>query len=60
MEQTAKQVLEDMKYWKEIERYLPWRLFGFTYKRTAAFNTESGVLYLTASQYEQILKELRK
>lgn len=34
-----KQVLADHKFWKEIEKRLPWRLNGFSYQRSASFFT---------------------
>lgn len=59
MEQTIKEIENDRDYWLELERFLPWKLFGFSYKDKASFDTNPGTLILSASQYEQILNAIK-
>ena len=41
------EILRDRKWWKRLEKHLPWRLHGFTYRSIASFYTmpvrQSGV-----------------
>jgi hypothetical protein len=34
-----KQIMADHRYWQALEKYLPWRLHGFSYRSSASFIT---------------------
>jgi hypothetical protein len=56
-EQTTKEVEADRDYWLTLEKYLPWKLYGFTYRRKASFLNKNGdIIYLNPIQFAEIIE----
>jgi hypothetical protein len=53
--EELKTALDERKYWKILENFLPWKLSGWSGKYFASFTTSSGTLELTGSQRNEIL-----
>jgi len=56
-----KQVIADSIWWEELEVVKPWRLIGFTFRKSAIFSTDDyNTLTLLPSQRDQILSAIRE
>jgi hypothetical protein len=42
---VIKQTIADAAYWEKLSKALGWRLIGFTFRRTALFDTDPGHIY---------------
>jgi len=56
------QMEKDLAFWQVLEQYIPdWKCFGWTYRRTAIFDTGSNTtISLTGTQRDQIVMALYK
>lgn len=58
-----KAIIADRDWWCELLRYLPWTLFGFTYRMSAVFFTDLPMrqeIHLTGDQRDQILEAIER
>ncbi len=53
-------ILGDEKYWRDLEKYLPWKLHGFTYRHEAFYwDDKNQLVQLTGSQKDAILEAIK-
>jgi hypothetical protein len=56
-----KQMEKDLAWWQVLETYIPeWRVFGWTYRRSASIDTGDSTISLTGGQRDQIVMALYK
>jgi len=57
-----RQLQEELEYWQELETLLGWKLYGWTFKNSASYDT--GGLYhssvtLTGKQRDDIVRAIK-
>jgi len=53
------QIELDLKYWKDLEYHLDWRVIGFSGKESATFSTdEHHTIQLTGKQRDDIMRSI--
>jgi hypothetical protein len=58
----VKQIEEDLAYWQELADLLGWKVYGFTFKNTASYQTGKDLwntIQLTGGQRDDIVKAIR-
>jgi hypothetical protein len=54
-------VKADHRYWQAIEKILPWKVYGFTFRKHASFFTNQwDLLTITGEQRDQIIAALKQ
>jgi hypothetical protein len=60
--ENIKGLEEDLAYWNELANLLGWKVYGFTYKSSASFDTGGmyhSTVQLTGYQRDDIVRAIR-
>lgn len=53
-------IFEDMEYWKVLESFTGWQLYGWTRKTEAFFLSHDGIIEITGIQRDALVKHIKR